>query len=148
LHRAYCSISLSRSLQLGSAQQKAIQLCRASICIRSNMQAAIVSTAAAPPIAGRTGAWKHQRPVACRRTGTQRQVKHCQQVYVRAAAGADNKTAANGNGNGNGAVARVAIPTRLNTIPHERTTRQFFYQQTTAGILKAVAAGETRISAR
>ncbi len=37
---------------------------------------------------------------------------------------------------------------RLNTIPHERSTRQYFYRDTVSGVLSAVAAGETRMVAR
>ena len=40
------------------------------------------------------------------------------------------------------------IPTRLNTIPHERSTRQHFYRETVAAVMKATAAGETRVAAR
>ena len=40
------------------------------------------------------------------------------------------------------------IPTRLNTSPHERSTRQHFYHDVTAAVDKAIAAGETRIIAR
>jgi hypothetical protein len=50
---------------------------------------------------------------------------------------------------GSGAVAApAAIPTRLNTIPHERSTRQHFYREVVAGVQKALAAGETRVVAR
>ncbi len=51
-----------------------------------------------------------------------------------------------------GAAAAAAtaspIPTRLNTIPHERETRRHFYQEATASIMKAIDAGETRVLAR
>lgn len=40
------------------------------------------------------------------------------------------------------------IPTRLNTIPHERSTRQYFYRDAVSGVLTALAAGETRMVAR
>lgn len=40
------------------------------------------------------------------------------------------------------------IPTRLNTIPHERTTRQHFYREATTAIKRAIDAGETRVLAR
>ena len=40
------------------------------------------------------------------------------------------------------------IPTRLNTIPHERSTRQHFYREIVAAVMKATAAGETRVVAR
>ena len=40
------------------------------------------------------------------------------------------------------------IPTRLNTIPHERSTRQHFYREIVEAVMKATAAGETRIVAR
>ena len=37
---------------------------------------------------------------------------------------------------------------RLNTIPHERSTRQYFYRDAVSGVLTALAAGETRMVAR
>lgn len=40
------------------------------------------------------------------------------------------------------------IPTRLNTIPHERTTRQHFYTDATQAVEKALAAGQTRVTVR
>lgn len=40
------------------------------------------------------------------------------------------------------------IPTRLNTIPHERSTRQWFYRDLVAGVMAAVGAGETRMVAK
>ncbi|PSC75462.1 adenylate kinase [Micractinium conductrix] len=40
------------------------------------------------------------------------------------------------------------LPTRLNTIPHSRETRQYFYRDLKEGVMAAVAAGELRMIAR
>lgn len=42
----------------------------------------------------------------------------------------------------------MQLPTRLNTIPHDREVRQWFYRDLTAGVMAALAAGETRVLAR
>ncbi|KAL4425639.1 hypothetical protein ABPG75_009655 [Micractinium tetrahymenae] len=42
----------------------------------------------------------------------------------------------------------AAVACRLNTIPHERSTRQYFYRDLVAAVLKTVAAGEKRMVAR
>lgn len=65
-------------------------------------------------------------------------------LHVRAAAAEDGAAAAGT------AVADTPapIPTRLNTIPHERTTRQHFYREATTAIKRAIDAGETRVLAR
>ncbi len=42
----------------------------------------------------------------------------------------------------------LRIPTNLNTIPHARETRRWFYSDLTAGVMRALEAGETRVIAR
>ncbi len=66
------------------------------------------------------------------------------QLQVRAEAAEGGGSAAAGTA----VTDRAPIPTRLNTIPHERTTRQHFYRETTEAIKKAIYAGETRMLAR
>ena len=47
-----------------------------------------------------------------------------------------------------GLKTEIELPTRLNTVPHERTVRKFFYKDATAAIQAAVDAGERRIQTR
>ena len=42
----------------------------------------------------------------------------------------------------------VSIPQRLNNVPHQRETRQFFYQDACAAVKKAVAAQQQLQSVR
>lgn len=42
----------------------------------------------------------------------------------------------------------VAIPTNLNTIPHARETRKWFYSDLTSAVMRALDAGETRVIAK
>eukprot|EP00884_Botryococcus_braunii_P004184 jgi/Botrbrau1/13767/Bobra.0056s0022.1 len=41
-----------------------------------------------------------------------------------------------------------AIPTRLNNVPHLRETRRWFYEDCRDGVLKALAAGESRLQVK
>lgn len=40
------------------------------------------------------------------------------------------------------------LPTRLNATPHERETRQFFYELATEGMMNALNAGRKRLQLR
>lgn len=46
------------------------------------------------------------------------------------------------------AAATVKVPTNLNTIPHARETRKWFYSDLTSAVMRALEAGETRVIAR
>eukprot|EP01025_Chloroclados_australasicus_P030118 TRINITY_DN3018_c1_g1_i2.p1 TRINITY_DN3018_c1_g1~~TRINITY_DN3018_c1_g1_i2.p1 ORF type:complete len:335 (+),score=30.03 TRINITY_DN3018_c1_g1_i2:92-1096(+) len=41
-----------------------------------------------------------------------------------------------------------ALPTRMNSVPHERSSRQFFYDDIAEGVLAAAKAGEKRLQAQ
>lgn len=46
------------------------------------------------------------------------------------------------------AVAATPIPTQLNTIPHTREIRRYFYSEATEAVRKALEAGLKRLSIR
>ena len=43
---------------------------------------------------------------------------------------------------------RITIPQRLNNVPHQRETRQFFYQDACAAVRNAVSAREPLLSVK
>lgn len=78
------------------------------------------------------------RPSACRRSTAPIRHRQIRAQPARAEAAADQA----------GPSAAPELPTKLNTIPHPRETRQFFYAEVASAVQAALAAGRKRISVR
>lgn len=99
---------------------------------------AVASRRSSPAPARRTAA------AACRPFA----VASCHRQAARRLRICSSAAEAGSNGSAIATTTSISIPTRLNTIPHERSTRQWFYKDGVEGIRKAVAAGEIRVAAR